>query len=111
MVSTSSSSEPTTNIPWIRMLCSWKRSTARLILSRSCFFWKSFRVRGLMDSKPTYTLKHPESFISLSSSGSSTVSVRTWAPHSGVSPALIIRDSSSFTRFLLAVKMSSAKKT
>ena len=48
--------------------------------------------------------------MSSSSSGSSTVSVRTWAPHSGVRLRSIIPRKSSFTRFLLAVKMSSAKK-
>jgi hypothetical protein len=53
MVSTSSSSDPTTNMPWILMRWAWKRSMARSILARSCFFWKSLRVRGLMDSKPT----------------------------------------------------------
>ena len=53
MVSTSSSSEPTTNMPWMRMLWAWKRSMERSILARSCFFWKSFSVRGLIDSKPT----------------------------------------------------------
>ena len=52
-VSTSSSSEPTTNMPWMRILCAWKRSIERSIFARSCFFWKSLRVRGLIDSKPT----------------------------------------------------------
>ncbi|OGK96803.1 MAG: hypothetical protein A2W08_01400 [Candidatus Rokubacteria bacterium RBG_16_73_20] len=54
-------------------------------------------------------MKQFESRMSWSSSGSSTVSVRTWAPHCGVRPRSIIPRSSSFTRFLLAVKMSSAK--
>src|SRR5216117_2598224 len=63
IVSTSSSSEPTTNMPWMRILCAWKRSIERSILARSCFFWKSFSVRGLIDSKPTYTLKQLASRI------------------------------------------------
>jgi len=48
--------------------------------------------------------------MSWRSSGSSTVSVRTWAPHSGVRSRSIIPRSSSLHRFLFAVKMSSAKK-
>ena len=109
-VSRSSSSDPMTNIPWILMLWAWNRSMARSILSRSCFFWKSLSVRGLMDSKPTYTLKQLLRRMSSSISGSSTVSVRTWAPQCGVTLSAIIRESSSLVRRLLAVKMSSAKK-
>ncbi|OGK96802.1 MAG: hypothetical protein A2W08_01395 [Candidatus Rokubacteria bacterium RBG_16_73_20] len=52
-VSRSSSSEPTTNIPWIRILCAWKRSIERSIFARSCFLLKSLSVRGLIDSNPT----------------------------------------------------------
>ena len=64
----------------------------------------------VMDSKPTYTLKQLFRRMSSSISGSSTVSVRTWAPQSGVTPSAIIRESNSLVRRLLAVKMSSANK-
>ena len=40
-------------MPWIRMSWAWKRSMDRSILARSCFFWKSLSVRGLIDSNPT----------------------------------------------------------
>src|SRR2546425_1170703 len=45
MVSRSSSSEPTTNMPWIRISWAWKRSIDRSILATSCFFWKSLSVQ------------------------------------------------------------------
>lgn len=107
MVSTSSVSAPSTNMPWIWMPWSLTVLMQDMMSSLSCFLLYALSVAGLMDSMPIYNVWQPDSAIKQRSSVSLATSVLTWADHRVLIPSAIIPLRISLALPLLAVKLSS----